>query len=165
MRILNVRMLFGTELILKYNNLFKQLLDKSIIDSINCAICEETVRIFRDTFDSKFAEKYTDIAKLIMTDSRINVTTVDNIEKVFPYDDQFKKCLDPKSIEVMFNTTETYHHSELIDKSIDTGLPEKYITISSKCLNVPKSDYDINKQTIFNILNSLYIPIVILGER
>lgn len=165
MRILNVRMFFGTELILRYNSLFEQILNAGIVDIINCAICEDTVRVFRNTFDKDFARKYTEIAKFIMTDSRINVSSVHDIEKSFPNDEQFKKCLHPEVIEKDFNIKETYTHTGIVDNSIETSLPEKYITISSKCLNVPKVEYELNKNNIFKILNSLEIPVVILGER
>lgn len=165
MRVLNVRMLFGVELILRYNDLFQQLLDLSIVDSINCAICEEIVRTYRDTYSDDFIKGYTDIANYIMCDSRINVTTVDNITSQFPNDVEFKEFMSPSSIEERFNISETYQNRRIVDESIETLLPQKYITISSKCLNVSRSEYENSKMTIFEILNESKIPVVILGER
>jgi hypothetical protein len=165
MRVLNVRMLFGVELILRYNDLFQQLLDLSIVDSINCAICEEIVRTYRDTYSDDFIKGYTDIANYIMCDSRINVTTVDNITSQFPNDAEFKEFMSPSSIEERFNISETYQNRRIVDESIETLLPQKYITISSKCLNVSRSEYENSKMTIFEILNESKIPVVILGER
>ena len=165
MRVLNVRMLFGVELILRYNDLFQQLLDLSMVDSINCAVCEEIVRTYRDTYSDDFIKGYTDIANYIMCDSRINVTTVDNITGQFPNDLEFKEFMSPASIEERFNISETYKNSKIVDDSIETLLPQKYITISSKCLNVSRSEYENSKMTIFKILNESNIPVVILGER
>lgn len=165
MRVLNVRMLFGVELILRYNDLFQQLLDLSMVDSINCAICEEMVKTYRDTYSDDFIKGYTDIANYIMTDSRINVTTVDNIISQFPNDVEFREFMSPVSIEERFNISETYQNRRIVDESIETLLPQKYITISSKCLNVSRSEYENSKMTIFEILNESKIPVVILGER
>jgi hypothetical protein len=100
-----------------------------------------------------------------MCDSRINVTTVDNITSQFPNDAEFKEFMSPSSIEERFNISETYQNRRIVDESIETLLPQKYITISSKCLNVSRSEYENSKMTIFEILNESKIPVVILGER
>lgn len=165
MNTLNVRMLFGVELILRYNSLFQKLLDLSMVDSINCAICEEMVKTYRDTYSDDFIKGYTDIANYIMTDSRINVTTVDNIISQFPNDVEFREFMSPTSIEERFGISETYQNREIVDDSIQTLLPPKYITISSKCLNVSRSEYENSRISIFEILNESKIPVVILGER
>jgi len=164
MRVLNIRMLFGIEIILLYNNIFQQILDKSFVDIINCAICESTVNHYRESYKNDFSKKYTEIAKFIMKDPRINVTTVDYIKQNFPNID-FEFCTDPKMLQMEFNIQETFNNDHLIDGEVKTDLPEKYITISTKSLNIPRSSFELYKFKIFDILNRCKLPIVILGEQ
>jgi len=155
MKELNIGILYGIEIILKYNDLFLQILESGLVDKINCSINKETLFALRDSYGEKYYQDNYDTAKFIMTDERINITH-----------DQTYECLDTHRLKNKFNVTESFNIVDVVPDKIDLELPEEYITISTKIQIFPHIElYNQFKNILFHILNKTNYKIVILGER
>lgn len=155
MKELNLKMLFGTELLLRYNDLFIQMLDNYLFDKINCSIDRATIDIFRGSYGESYYSDSFESAKFIFNDERINLTHEQSANTM---------SLDDLIRDYGFNYK--YNFNEKLIEDFDLELPEKYITISTKILLALSKDvYESYKIYLFNILNQSKYPIIIIGER
>lgn len=155
MKILNIKLLFGTEVFLQYNNLFEQMLNQNIFDFINFSICKETLSSLRGSYGDSFYEDNVKVAKFILSDERMNFV-----------DDQSFESMDPPKLASMFSLKESFNVNKNLIQSHTLDLPNKFVTISTKIqYSLSIRDYEVISPSVFNFLNDLQIPVVILGER
>ena len=139
MKILNVKMLFGMDLLFKYKNIFEQLLKNDKVDIINCSISRDIFFDFRNNYGEEFYNKYYDIMKLILSNNKkINITK-----------DQSYETIDPTTLGNIYSVSINYYIcKELINLS-NINLPNKYYTISSKIFGIVDRNTWNNRKNYF----------------
>ena len=148
-------MLFGMDILLKYNNIFQQLLNNGTFDVINCSLDKEQFDYFRSDYGDSFYEGYYHILKLIMVDSRININK-----------DQSYPLLENKHLCEKYNVNITYYINDNLINLCELELPENYITVSTKVLGaMDRYTWENIKSSFFDILKKYKYPIILLGEK
>jgi hypothetical protein len=154
MRILQTKMNFGTEMVLRYNDLFTQILNTRGVDKIMCSISKDMIKSLKSEYGEDYYKDCLEVCKFVFTDDRIEVT-----------EDQTYQHIDFNLLKHSFNIRETF---DLNDKIIseDFDNEEPYITITTKIQIFPTRDhYEQVKTKLFDVLNKSKYRIIILGER
>lgn len=152
---LSIKLLYGTEIFLKYYSVFIQLLNKGIYNKINCSIGKETLMSLRGEYGEEFYKSYYDLLKFILNDGRINVVDNQDFEEI-----------DVTQLSKKYNLNVEYNIRRDLIEEMNLDIPEKYITLSTKSLNsISLRQWNEIKQIFFAILNSCEYPVIILGER
>lgn len=156
MNVFKISMLFGTEIILRYNDLFLQILEKGIYDRIECSISKSSMENLRGDFGPSFYVDTYRTSEFIFTDPRIKL----NHDQSYP-------CLNLGEVKSRFGIVEKFNlNKSLIDDLLETGIDGEYITISTKIqIALPNHIYEVYKNYIFDVLNKSPYKIIILGER
>jgi hypothetical protein len=151
---------FGISIFLCANSVFNEMLDNNIYSIINITLDDEIFDSCRNTFGLEFKEKMYDIMKIIFINNRIKIfdnTNKHNIEFTqrlfFPYEN-YKYKINNNLVNIAYSK-----------KNIK--VPDKFITITTKIMEYLTSINlnSTNKKSLFDILNNLNLPIIIIGER
>jgi hypothetical protein len=155
MKELNLNLMFGIEIFLKYLSIFEQILEKGYVDVVNCSLSKEAVVSFRGEYGDEFYESYYDLMRFFFKGLNINI--VDNQE--YPTYGVF-------DLQNMYGVRMDFKIREDFIKEYDLGLPEKYITVSTKSMNsLPIDMWNNIKEIFIQLLNEKECPIILLGER
>jgi hypothetical protein len=146
---------FGCSILLKYYYIFEQLIIQNIFNKIYVSIDYNQLKYYR-TGDYDYYNNYIIFLQYI--------NNYDNIIIENEYNPNYKN-ISVDELSTLFNIPIKFKIYKKLINNIHLKLETKYITISTKFIGINYSLYLNFKEILFNILNKIKYPIILLGER
>jgi len=158
-----VKINFGIAIFLCINQTFNDMLNDNIYSTIHVTLDDEIFDKCRQSYGEVFKKKMYDIMKIIFINKNIKIYDYEADKTNINF---IRMCVGPNENSYKYKINNSLVNFAYSKKNV--SVPEKFITITTKIMdfNGTITNFDENnKRTFYNILNSIKLPKVIIGEK
>lgn len=154
MRKLEINIFFGFSIILKYVDIFEQLIKLKVYDSIFFCLDKNTFQSYRNTYSLDYYNESENFCNKIINNNNIIYQKNKNYELI-----DLPSLLNKTKLKVNFILNYKLINNKVYDNP--------YITLSQKILNLPEKDFNLIKYKLIDYLNKISLKyfIVLMGEK